>query len=261
MKPSLLWLLPLFLLTISACAGATEPSSPPTLSASATLSTPLPPSPTETLAPTHTLTPAPTLTASATITPTTTATFLPTVESLSATVNVDLLSCRYGPGPEYLYLYALRRGARIQLIGRTEGNNWVWVSGQNKCWVNAKFLDINGDQEQLPIVYPGIARLPVSPYYPPTTVLGATRTGNRVTVHWADVPLRAGDEEDESMLHYIIEVWRCEAGQIIFEPLATNELSITFVDEPGCAAPSHGRVFVQEKHGYAGPAEIPWPAP
>jgi len=176
-------------------------------------------------------------------------------------VNVDLLSCRYGPGPEYLYLYALRRGAPIKLIGRTDGNNWVWVAGQNPCWVNARFLEIGGDPAQLPIVYPGIARLPVSPYYPPTTVLAATRTGNRVTVHWADIPLRAGDEEDASMLHYIIEVWRCEAGQIIFEPLATNELSISFVDEPGCAVPSHGRVFVQEKHGYAGPAEIPWPAP
>lgn len=176
-------------------------------------------------------------------------------------MTAELLSCRYGPGPEYLYLYALRKGARIKLIGRTDGNNWVWVAGQNKCWVNAKFLEISGQKEQLPIVYPGIAKLPASPYYPPTTVLRVARTGNRVTVSWADIPLRAGDEEDEFMLHYIIEVWRCEGGQIIFDPLATNELSITFVDEPGCASPSHGRIFVQEKHGYAGPAEIPWPAP
>ena len=80
-----------------------------------------------------------------------------------------------------------------------------------------------------------------------------------VTVSWLDIPLRAGDEEDERMNHYIIEVWRCEAGGIKFEPLATNDLEISFVDEPGCSEPSHGRIFVQEKHGFAGPTDIPWP--
>jgi hypothetical protein len=81
-----------------------------------------------------------------------------------------------------------------------------------------------------------------------------------VDVSWNDVPLRAGDEEDENMQHYIVEVWRCESGQIIFDPLGTNELAITFIDEAGCDQPSHGRVFVQDKHGFAGPSEIPWPA-
>jgi hypothetical protein len=74
-----------------------------------------------------------------------------------------------------------------------------------------------------------------------------------------DIPLRPGDEEDERMNHYIIEVWRCEAGLFRFEPLATNSLEISFVDEPGCAEPSHGGVIVQDKHGFTRPAEIPWP--
>lgn len=111
----------------------------------------------------------------------------------------------------------------------------------------------------LEIVYPGKVKLPVSPYYSPTDWVGATRRGNEVEVEWNDVPLRAGDEENERMQHYIVEVWRCESGQIIFEPLATNDLAVIFNDEPGCNQPSHGRVFVQEKHGYAGPSEIPWP--
>jgi hypothetical protein len=63
------------------------------------------------------------------------------------------------------------------------------------------------------------------------------------------------------MLHYIVETWRCENGRLLFDPLATNDTSISFMDQPGCDKPSHGRVFVQEKHGFAGPAEIPWPAP
>src|SRR5512140_1248779 len=90
------------------------------------------------------------------------ATPLPTVQSLRATVTADLLSCRYGPGPNYLFLYGLRKGANIVLIGRTDGDNWHWVyvAGRNKCWVKTDFLDIQGDWKSLPIVYPGMAELP-----------------------------------------------------------------------------------------------------
>ena len=185
---------------------------------------------------------------------------IPTVESLRASVTADLLSCRYGPGSEYLFLYGLRKGANIRLIGRTDGNNWVYVDGENKCWVNINYLEIAGDRMSLPVVYPGMAKLPISPYYPPTTIRRVMRTKNQVTVEWTDIPLRAGDEEDASMQHYIIEVWHCESEHFIFDPLATNDLSVTFVDETGCAQPSHGRIFVQEKHGFSGPTEILWPA-
>ena len=220
----------------SSPATATETSTPP---------------PTDTTVPTDTATLAPT--------DTPTQTPLPVVESLKATVTADLLSCRYGPGAYYLFLYGLRKDANIKLIGRTDANNWVYVDGKNKCWVNTNYLEIQGNPMSLEIVYPGKVNLPVSPYYPPTTILSATREGNTVNVSWQDIPLRAGDEENDRMNHYIIEVWRCEAGQIVFEPLATNYLEISFVDEPGCSEPSRGRVFVQEKHGFAGPADIPWP--
>ena len=110
-------------------------------------------------------------------------------------------------------------------------------------------------------MYPGEYKLPVSPYYGPPTVLSATRNGNSVTVTWTDIELRAGDEEDADMFIYIIEVWRCEGGKMIFDPLASNYPEVTFVDEAGCSVASHGRVFFQEKHGFAGPADIPWPAP
>ena len=196
-----------------------------------------------------------------TATPTNTPTSIPVVESLDATVIADLLSCRYGPGSEYLYLYGLKKGANIQLMGRTDGNNWVMVAGQNKCWVNTKFIEVKGDPKTLKVMYPDGYKLPRSPYYGPTTVLSAIRDGVHVTVEWLEVPVNPGDFEDASMFQYIIEIWRCENGQIIFDPLASNYPTITFVDEAGCSTPSHGRVYVQEKHGFAGPAEIPWPAP
>jgi uncharacterized protein YraI len=182
------------------------------------------------------------------------------VESLKAKVTVDLLSCRYGPGAEYLYLYALKAGANIKLIGRTDANNWVWVDGTNKCWVNAKFLDIAGDKMSLPVVYPGIAKLPISPYYPPSAWAKATRKGNSVQVTWEAVPISPGKYEDANMHQYIVEVWRCEKGQIVFETLGTNFPFITIEnDEPGCRESSHGNVWIQEKHGFAGPTGIPWP--
>ncbi len=206
--------------------------------------------------------PPPTPTTVPTIPVTQTNTPLPVVESLKATVKADLLSCRYGPGAEYLYLYALRATANIKLIGRTDANNWVWVDGKNKCWVNAKFLEIQGNPLSLSIVYPGIANLPVSPYYPGPSWANAKRNGDKVEVTWEAVPISPGKYEDENMHQYIVEVWRCESGQIIFETLGTNFPFITVEkDEPGCSIPSHGNVFVQEKHGYGGPVKIPWPEP
>ena len=226
---------------------------------------------------TDTITPSPTETASATPTelftetpqftetpsPFPSNTSLPTVESISARVTADRLSCRYGPGPEYLYLFAFRAGANIELIGRVDADNWHWVLVENQvpCWVSSDFIEMQGDLLSLPVVYPGTANLPITPYYPPSEVLSATRNNltNQVTVSWVDVPVSLGDYEDDSMQTYIIEVWRCEAGQLIFDPLATRSAFISFFDEPGCSEPSRGQVWVQEKHGYAGPAEIPWP--
>jgi hypothetical protein len=92
-------------------------------------------------------------------------------------------------------------------------------------------------------------------------VLSAQRNPDthQLIVAWQEVLVGLGDYEDESMQTYIIEVWRCQDGKLIFEPLATRFAYIGFVDQPGCSEPSHGRVWVQEKHGYAGPADIPWP--
>jgi hypothetical protein len=226
--------------------------STPTLTASVTAS--------------QTFTPLPTDTPTQSV-PTETPTLVPiaTVQSLRAKVTAERLSCRYGPGPEYLYLFALRQTANIKLIGRVDAENWHWVMVENQvnCWVSAEFLEIQGDPLSLPVVYPGIAKLPITPYYPRSEVLSAERNAatNEITISWVEVPISAGDFEDDSMQTYIIELWRCEDGQVIFDPLATRVAFIRFVDEPGCAEPSHGQVWVQEKHGYAGPAEIPWPEP
>lgn len=217
--------------------------------------------PTISSTPTESLTVTPLATETASPFPSNTA--FPPVERLKAKVTADRLSCRYGPGPEYLFLFAFRGGANIELIGRVDAENWNWVLVQNKtpCWVSANFIEVQGDILSLPVMYPDVTKLPITPYYPPSEVTSAKRNPltNEVTVSWVEIPVSLGDYEDDSMQTYIIEVWRCEGGQLIFDPLATRSTFISFVDEPGCNETSHGQVWVQEKHGYAGPAEIPWP--
>jgi hypothetical protein len=252
----------ILLLLITACGlstgGQPAPASPtpqPVITATSFL-----PADTSTSSPNPTVIVTPTLTETPAPTETATQTPLPVVESLRAQVIAGKLSCRYGPGAEYLYLYALNQGANIKLIGRTDANDWVWVEGTNKCWVKAEFLEIAGEPTALPIVYPDLAKLPVSPYYPGPSWANATREGNRVEITWEPVPISPGKYEDENMHQYIIEVWRCEGGQILFETLGSNfPFMVVENDEAGCSQPSHGFVYVQEKHGYGGPIEVPWP--
>ena len=246
-----------------ACTLTSTPISPTAIATNVATNTVSALTPTQTASktPTETLTliPLPTETAS----PFPSNTALPTVASLKARVTADRLSCRYGPGPEYLFLFAFRGGANIDLIGRVDAGNWDWVLVENQvpCWISADFIEVQGDILSLPALYPDGAKLPITPYYPPSEVTSAKRNPltNEITLSWVEIPVSLGDYEDDSMQTYIIEVWRCEGGQLIFDPLATRLTYISFVDEPGCTEPSYGRVWVQEKHGYAGPAEIPWP--
>lgn len=226
---------------------------------------------TEVIVPTETLTPTPLPTETFTPTPIPptdtptsmpTATPIPVVESLKASVISDKIICRYGPGKNYLYLIAFNKDTPIRLIGRAPGNGWVLVQNEpQKCWVDSQFVELKegGDLKALPPMYPDGYKIPVSPYYGPTTVLTATREGDQVTVTWVEVIVDPGKYEDANMFPYIVEVWYCNDAEILFDTLGSRVPFITFTDEPGCSEPSRGRVYIQEKHGYAGPAEITWP--
>ena len=205
MKAKSSYVLILVILIANAC-NSTNGS--PTASSSpiaANTSTIVPATEVFTLSPTLTLTPTPILTVTSMPLPseTITSTPRPVVERLKAKVTAGLLSCRYGPGPDYLYLFALRQGANIELVGRVAADNWdwVWVENETRCWVNATFLDVAGDIKSLPVVYPEIAKLPITPYYPPSAVLSAKRNhdNDEVTVYWVHVPISPGDFEDLSM--------------------------------------------------------------
>lgn len=215
---------------------------------------------TRTLPPTATIThtASATHTATRTLTPThtPTVTIPPTYAILRGRVLM-LSNCRYGPGAPYLYKYALIEGSNLEVIGRTDLGTWVLVraiGGTNPCWVNARLMDIQGDVMS---VEPTYIPLPSSPYYGPLTGVAAMRDGQKVTVFWHAVQLRAGDETAEAP--YLVEAWLCTDGELVFTPLGSYSHAIELVDEAGCREPSHGRVFLVEKHGYSRAVEIPWP--
>jgi len=157
----------------------------------------------------------------------------------------------------YLYKYGLYPDFNIEVYGRTDKGDWVLIraiGGTNPCWVKASLLDIKGDVMTLEPTY---IPLPQSPYYGPVTGVAAVRNGNEVTISWNLFVHRAGDEPD--LFTQLVEAWLCQDGELVFTPVGTFENIVTVIDEPGCAEPSHARVYGVEKHGYTYPVEVPWP--
>lgn len=254
-----------------ACTLPTTPTaqtSPSPLPDTATVSPTSTPTESPTSTPTNpptataTFTASPTLTPTLTITPTITElpTLTPTYTPLRGKINADKVSCRYGPGAMYLYLYGLVKGANQDIIGRNEDGSWLLTKsrGDNKsCWVKASLMDINGNPLTAPIIHPDDYNLPKSPFYGPLTNVSAQRKGNEVIITWSPLILRAGD--DSLQTPYVLQVWVCRAGQIVMQSLGSYETIISVTDEPGCSEPSHGRITAAEKHGYTKFVEIPWP--
>ena len=148
-----------------------------------------------------------------------------------------------------------------------ESQTWLWGQLQDyvgPCWVNARFVQLNGDVASLEVVYPEKVELPVLPEaswkWPAPQNVRALRQGDAVNIYWDffDVPL--GERESENSPRYILELWLCQNGQVTFNPRAANGSTLQVIDQAGCSEPSHGRIYLAEKHGYEGPVEIPWPS-
>jgi hypothetical protein len=159
----------------------------------------------------------------------------------------------------YLYKYGLVGGSNLEIIGRTDTGTWILIQaigGSNPCWVKAELMEIKENVMGVAPVDPHSV-LPWSPYYGPLTGVSARRDGDKVTVFWHPLNLRAGDEMDQAP--YVVEAWVCVDGQIIFSPVGAYTTVAEVVDEPGCAEASYGRVLAAEKHGYTRGVNIPWP--
>jgi len=231
---------------------------PPTETPKAT-QTPIPPTPTLTLTssstPTETTTPTDTATPTETFTPTIT----PTYAILRGKVIPERANCRYGPGAAYIYKYGLVGGSNLEIIGRTDQGTWILIQaigGSNPCWVKADLMDVKGDLMALEQVAVDIVQA-WSPYYAPLTGVSASRDGDKVTVFWHPLVLRAGDDAEQ--VPYVLEAWVCQKGDFIFVPVGAYVEAAEALDEPGCEEESWGQVLGAEKHGYTRPVKVLWP--
>ncbi|PKO11735.1 MAG: hypothetical protein CVU39_27795 [Chloroflexi bacterium HGW-Chloroflexi-10] len=261
----------LFILTCSACAPSAEIlATPNALDQTDIASTWTPTTvPSVTNLPTYTTTNTPMVTNTVTLppspTPTDPPTHIPTPQPiyvvLRGEVNVEHVSCFYGPHKSYLYKYGLVGGSNLEIIGRMVDTNYIQVraiGGDNPCWMNLEWMNVRGEIENVQPIDPLDTDIPSSPYYfnAPTGV-NVTRDGNQVTLNWNAYSLRAGDGSEQ--FPYLLEAWVCREGRLIFTPMGSWINSLTIEDQPGCREPSHARLYAVEKHGYTPYIEVPWP--
>lgn len=181
--------------------------------------------------------------------------FSPTVV-LPATVKATS-NCRFGPGTVYAGPGGVRTGKVLEAIGRDTTSEWIMVrevGGNKSCWVNIIGLTIQGDGNTLAIAP---VALVFTENYPPPPNITAVRSGDQVQISWGDVPLQPQVVFPES--HYFLELWLCSGGQLTPSILATNDLTLTVTDQPGCTGASHGLLYTTTREGYSQPAVIPWP--
>jgi hypothetical protein len=187
------------------------------------------------------------------------------------------IACNYGPGDIYLYQEAMNPRYQMDVLGKAlihyRGREQTWLYTQAdgfqlRCFVNAAEVELlGGTLEDLKTVYPGEVKLPPSSLWPEPQNVRAGRQGNQVYITWDFYDLPGGELErqDEKKPRYLLELWLCKDGELQFTPtgswdLTTPRSTLRVTDEAGCSEPSHGVIYLAEKHGYTGPVEIPWPA-
>jgi hypothetical protein len=243
---------------LSACS-APEPTTTPT--ATVTPSSTVTATPTTTATATATLTPSQTPTPSETPTPSLTPS--PTYDFLAGTINVDMASCRFGPGGGYLLRTTLYKGDLVEVQGYMYQNvNWLFVHSIDrpkfKCWVSAELIDLHFDRSlALPIDDPHLVLPFTTQPYGALKGVDARRAGNVVTVFWDPFDYLPGDDSLQDK--YLVEAWVCQDGQFVFRAYGTNRTSVDIQDEPGCTDESHARAFGSDKHGYTSWVNVPWP--
>jgi hypothetical protein len=213
------------------------------------------PQPTDTVPPTKTATVTWTLTPTQTATITLTPTITPTQPPPQGFVNVAQANCRYGPGAAYLYKFGLYQGISVEILGRTDRGDWVYVLPlwyEDGCWIKEDLLEVTGDIFSVEVDY---GSLPFSNIYPPPWVTVVRRDGDQVFIAWSDVRMTA-----DKYRGYLLETWLCVDGELVFTPLNIDGLVVVLTDEAGCSEPSWGRIYSAEKHGYSKWRRIPWPA-
>jgi len=168
--------------------------------------------------------------------------------------------CRYGPNIAYLHAADLYAGDTGTVRGRFQLSKWLFIKFDKLnyfCWVAPSVVDVTGDITTVKftdVYLPGPSVL----YKPPHNVV-ASRDGKKVTITWEMVPMTTDDDRG-----YFLDIFVCQAGAYLWYPVALDnreKTSYTIKDEAGCPAPSGGKLYAVEKHGYTKPVGINWLKP
>lgn len=75
-------------------------------------------------------------------------------QPLAATVNVNSLNLRSGPGTLFEVLSTLPLGSNVTALGIAPGNDWVEIQDENEKtgWVYAELLTLDGELATLPLM-------------------------------------------------------------------------------------------------------------
>ena len=250
----------LILMFVSACAPSTQGPTSTILAATATTESTETPEATSTSTPTQTETAEPTLTLTPTIELSPTVTTTPTFAVPSVTVNKQA-HCRYGPSVAYLHAADLYPGDVGTVRGRYIYSNWLYIKFDKLnyfCWVAPSVVDVVGDVSTVAYKELNLQSIGSNMYGPPGNVT-AVRDGNNVTISWNKVEMTLDDSRG-----YLLELFVCQDGNYLWWTDSypdQDSTSYTVKDEAGCNAPSSGKLYTVEKHGFSEPAIIPWPAP
>lgn len=207
---------------------------------------------TETLLPTVTLTP--------TIVPTSTVPATPTFDFPAVTVNKQA-HCRYGPSVAYLHAADPYPGDTGTVRARYMYGNWLYIKLDKLeyfCWVAPSVVDVRGEVSKLGYKELNLQSIGSNMYGPPKGVT-AVRNGNEVLISWEQVKMTTDDDRG-----YLLELFVCQDGAYLWWTDSYPDQFTTSYevrDEPGCSAPSSGKLYTVEKHGFSDPVEIPWPQP
>ncbi|HNA88101.1 MAG TPA: hypothetical protein PK989_02275 [Anaerolineales bacterium] len=206
-----------------------------------------------------TATPAPTRTLRFTATPTSTPV---TYQQLTGSIIANQTACRYGPGNLYLYRTSLLWGTKLQVMGRDQASDWLYVQAVDldfSCWVDVRSVRLPDLASVLEPYYPEKAPLPVSALDVTLRNISASRDDTQVSIKWDAYLLPDSERESPQSPRYVVELWLCKEGELTFTTLFPNQPNLLVADEEGCVASSSGVVYLAAKDGYVGPFGIAWP--
>jgi hypothetical protein len=182
---------------------------------------------------------------------------------MAGRINVDMASCRFGPGGGYLLRTTLYKDDLVEVTGYMyQNDNWFFLHTVKRpdfnCWVSAELIDLYFDRSQIfPIDDPHLVLPYTTQPYSALKGVRATRAGNIVTVYWESFEYLPGDDSGQNQ--YLVEAWVCQNGVLVFRAYGTNASQIEIQDEQTCDEPSHARAFGSDKHGYTNWVTVPWP--